>query len=92
MREQGKRLVWLFFWWAAALVAGPSCAAFGQQDPPVNSAVQFLKAHAGNKPAGESAMIALALIKAEVPHTDPVLQGCMQKLQARFTSTATRPS
>ncbi len=36
-------------------------------------------------------MIALALVKAEVPASDPVLQGCLTRLRSRFTSSAYLP-
>jgi hypothetical protein len=61
-----------------------------QQEPAVSSAVQFLKGHAG-RTTGESAMVALALLKAEVPASDPVVQACVARITARFTSTAYSP-
>ena len=42
---------------------------------------------AANKQVGETAMIALALIKADTPKTDPVLASCIAKIQKRFTSS-----
>jgi hypothetical protein len=59
--------------------------ADAQQEPAVNSAVQFLRKSTG-RPPGELAMIALALMKAEVPHNDPAVQSCMSKLRERFGS------
>jgi hypothetical protein len=91
MNQRGRRLSCL------ALFCGLGCApglvgdARGQQDPPVMSAVAYLKAHALRTPPGEAAMIALALLKADVPHADPVLQGCIDKLRARFTSSTYSP-
>jgi hypothetical protein len=57
----------------------------------VITAVQYLKAHAGRKPAGETARIALALIKAEVPQNDPTLQECLTRLRSRFTTSSYSP-
>ena len=36
-------------------------------------------------------MIALALLKADTPKTDPVLASCMAKIQKRFTSSGYAP-
>ena len=75
----------------AALVLAASGLAFAQQDPPVLSAVQFLKGRAGNRQVGEMAMIALGLIKAEVPHSDPALQTCLASIRSRFTGSEYAP-
>ena len=45
-------------------------AARAQQEPAVENGVRFLRGHYAGKQAGESAMIALGLLKAEVPHSD----------------------
>ena len=37
------------------------------------SGVQYLKGHYNGRPVGEMAMIALGLLKAEVPHSDPAV-------------------
>ncbi|MFI5458760.1 MAG: hypothetical protein ACHRXM_25310 [Isosphaerales bacterium] len=71
-----------------ALLAPGSVAA--QQERAVLSGVQYLKGHAG-APAGQSAMIALALMKAEVPHSDPVVQACLAKVRSRFTTSSYEP-
>ncbi len=52
--------------------------------------VQYLRSHA-TRSTGESAMIALALLKAEVPHNDPVIQACIAKVLARFEATSYTP-
>jgi hypothetical protein len=72
-----------------AALASPA-PALAQQEPAVVSAVQYLKGHA-LRSTGESAMIALALLKAEVPASDPVVQGCIAKVKARFASSAYQP-
>ncbi len=73
---------------ACGILAG-LCAlpALAQQEAAVQGGVQFLRTHAGNQHAGESAMIALALLKAEVPAGDPALAGCLNKVRSRFTSS-----
>ena len=55
--------------------------AAAQQEPAVLSGVQYLQGSTRRRGAGESAMIALALMKAEVPPTDPVVQACLAKLR-----------
>jgi hypothetical protein len=65
--------------------------AVAQQDPAVERGVQFLRAHAGSGRTGEAAMIALGLLKAEVPASDPVVEGCVARLRARFDGTKYTP-
>jgi hypothetical protein len=60
-------------------------AALGQQEQAVNLGVQYLRKET-RRPPGESAMIALALMKAEVPHNDPQIQDCLATILARFGS------
>ena len=76
---------------AAAFTLGFPGAGLAEQDRAVLAAVQFLKAHSAGRPAGEQAMIALALLKAEVPPSDPVLQSCIARLRTRFSSNAYSP-
>ena len=68
-----------------------SSAAVAQQDPAVQRGVQFLRARAGTKNTGESAMMALGLLKAEVPATDRSVQACVAKIKARFEATSYKP-
>src|SRR5262249_38101535 len=83
----------------SAWIAGPCgiliglCAApaLAQQEAAVQGAVQYLRNRAGNQQAGESAMIALAMLKADVPSTDPALAGCINKIRSRFTSSEYAP-
>ena len=65
---------------------------YGQQEPAVLAGVQFLKGHSGGQQPGESAMIALALLKAEVPNGDPALAACVSSFRARFTSNSYEPA
>jgi hypothetical protein len=62
-----------------------SATTRAQQEQAVNSGVQYLQRHTGKSP-GEAAMIALALMKAEVPHNDPTVQACLSQIRGRFTS------
>ncbi len=65
----------------AAFAPGFPRAAVADQDRAVLSGVQFLKGHYAGRVAGETAMIALALLKAEVPPADPILEACIAKLR-----------
>jgi hypothetical protein len=62
-----------------------------QQEPAVLSGIQYLRARAASQPVGETAMIALAMIKADTPKTDPVLVSCLARIQQRFTSSGYSP-
>jgi hypothetical protein len=82
---------WILASWAMILVlVGPN-AARAQQEPAVQSGVQFLKGRFAGKPTGESAMIALGLLKAEVPPSDPAIQACITKIRTRFLSSDYKP-
>jgi HEAT repeats len=70
---------------------GSSEYARAQQEPAVETGVRFLRARYAGKPAGESAMIALGLLKAEVPHADPAVQACISKIRSRFSSGGYNP-
>jgi len=72
-------------------VVSATGSAFAQQEPAVLSSVQYLRTHYRGQPTGQSAMIALALIKAEVPANDPDLQACLARIRARFTSSSFEP-
>jgi hypothetical protein len=63
----------------------PAGAASAQQEPAVLAGVGYLKSHRFMRP-GEAAMIALGLLKAEVPKTDPSVQACMQTIRGQFSS------
>lgn len=73
----------------ASIAALGSGRAIGQQDPIVDKAVQYLKGAAGgsNGSVGETALMALALIKAEVPASDPALKRALALINKRFTDT-----
>jgi hypothetical protein len=80
---------------AFVAAAGLGCAlarsARAQQDQAVRSGIQYLKGRAANLQVGETAMIALALVKAGTPASDPVLSQCMAKILRRFTSSGYEP-
>jgi hypothetical protein len=67
--------------------------AHAQQVAAVNSGIAFLRSQvAGAGPGtGESALIALAMIKAEVPLNDPSLGNTIRKLDQRFNGSTYRP-
>src|SRR6185312_17237052 len=67
----------------SAMVASPSMA-FGQSDPIVARAVQYLKATITKTGTGETALAALALIKADVPASDPALVRALSVIEKRF--------
>ncbi len=83
----------------AAVILGVACLLLGQADRPVSaqqdsgvlSGVRFLKSRATSLGAGESAMMALAMIKAEVPASDPSLAACLAKVRSRFSSSEYAP-
>jgi hypothetical protein len=70
---------------ALALSRPPSAPA--QQEQAVLSGVQYLRTRAGQQQAGEAAMIALALLKADVPKTDPTVAALVAQLQKQFTGS-----
>jgi hypothetical protein len=77
------------FWMIALLVSCLSAAYPGrseaQLDPSVTKGIQFLRTRANRgQQVGELAMIALAMLKADVPHSDPALAFCIERIRARF--------
>jgi hypothetical protein len=60
-------------------------------EPAVLKAVHYVKGHTTNQQVGETALIALALIKAEVPAGDPTLSACIAKVRARFSGNGYQP-
>jgi hypothetical protein len=75
----------------ASLAALGRASALGQSDPIVDRAVQFLKSSIGSGQSGETALMALALAKAEVPATDPSLQRALGVIMKRFPDSEYRP-
>ena len=75
---------------ALATCLGPSTAR-GQSDPIVSKGVQFLKSGGVGGGAGEVALVALAMIKAEVPATDPALARAVGVILSRFVDSAYSP-
>jgi hypothetical protein len=60
-------------------------------DPAVARGVGYLKANAAAQPPGEMALAVLALLKADLPASDPTIAECLGKLQARFSSAGYQP-
>lgn len=73
------------------LLAADAGTATAQQEAAVQSGVAYLRNRAGKLQVGETAMIALAMIKAEVPPTDPALSACIAKIRSRFSSSEYSP-
>ena len=66
-------------------------SARGQQDPIVDRGVQYLRGASMSSQAGETALMALALIKAEVPTTDASIQRALALILKRFETSAYTP-
>src|SRR4051794_30006711 len=75
----------------AALLAVIPVPVRAADDPAVQRGLQFLRTRSGSQGVGESALIALAMLKAEVPMSDPALAGCLAKVRTRFLSTGYSP-
>jgi hypothetical protein len=76
---------------ALGFIASTTCPAAAQQEPAVLSGIQFLRSHYQGQQVGQSAMIALALIKAEVPASDRDLAVCLERIRSRFTTSTYEP-
>ena len=85
---------WLML--AACLLAGAG-GARAQQVAAVNRAIEYLKHHVpagavgpgrmgSGMAVGETALVALAMVKAEVSHDDPALVQAMRVVESRFSS------
>lgn len=70
---------------AAATLATP-LTSHAQNDPALARGVAYLQGQGSQHQVGESALIVLALLKAEVPASDPAIASCLAKIQARFGS------
>ena len=76
---------------AMVLAFGPCGSARGQQEQAVLSGIQYLRGRVASQQVGETAMIALALIKADTPKTDPVLASCVAKILEAIHQQRIRP-
>ena len=82
----------LFLIASLPLTAGALRSACAQQqEPAVLSGIQYLKGQASRQQVGEAAMVALALLKADVPVDDPALAACLSKIRSRFTGSGYSP-
>jgi hypothetical protein len=70
----------------AVLVPSFSPRALAENDPAVRAGVQFLRGRAGSSGVGESALIALALLKSDLPPNDPDVARCINTIRSRFAS------
>ena len=91
MAIRPNSVICLMLFCLAAFVAGFPRAAVADQDRAVLAGVQFLKGHYAGRGTGETAMIALALLKAEVPPAAPILEACIANLRTRFSSSSYEP-
>jgi len=66
-------------------------SARGADDPAIDRGVVYLRSVIGNQQAGESALIALALLKSDVPKDDPSVLACFKRLRERFPSSVYKP-
>ena len=88
-RRRASRLAAWLLWLP---LATPVPTALGQADPIVARGIAYLRGGGGGvSGAGESALAALAMIKADVPNTDAALAGTIAVLQRRFTSSVYHP-
>jgi hypothetical protein len=75
----------------AAIVSIQPVTVRGHSDPIVDKGVSYLKAATGGGQIGEVALGALAMIKAEVPATDPSLARALLAIEKRFNGTVYTP-
>jgi HEAT repeats len=80
----------LIFALVATLVFDPSGAS-GQTDPIVARGVEYLKGTTRSGGLGEITLSALALIKADVPASDPSLARALAAITKRFSSSDYTP-
>ena len=75
-------------------VAASASPVVGQQVAEVNRGVRFLRGQVSGSASnvGENALAALALIKAEVPATDPALSAFIQSIDTRFAGSEYTPA
>lgn len=85
------RLAFLAVLSVISTVQTPARGQLEQQDPAVLSGIQYLRGRAAHQQVGETAMIALAMLKADTPKTDPVLVSCFATIQQRFTGSGYSP-
>jgi hypothetical protein len=63
----------------------------GPEGPAVARGLQFLKAKGPGEQTGEAALAAMALIKADVPASEPGLATCLAKVRQRFNGSTFTP-
>ncbi len=79
--------------WMLAVGVGLSHStdARADNDPILARAVQYLRANCRGLPPGDSALVALALIKADVRKDDEALQACVASVMSHFSSSGYTP-
>jgi hypothetical protein len=80
--------------WVASILLVAHCVAavaHADNDPAVLRGLQFLRSKAGGAQVGESALIALALLKSDFPAGDPTVAQCIAKVRTRCSSGVYNP-
>ena len=57
----------------------------------VDKGIAYLRSHASGQQIGETAMVALALLKADVPPSDPTVSQCIDRIRGRIKSGGFEP-
>jgi hypothetical protein len=66
-------------------LAAWSTTAFAEIDAAAARGAQYLRGRAGSGQVGETALIGLALLKTDVPASDPSVTACVNKVLQRFS-------
>ncbi len=75
----------------AIIVSLATGTARAQQVPAVSRGIDFLRKQSAMLGAGESGLALLAMLKAEVPLTDPALKACVATIDKRFDGSTFKP-
>lgn len=74
-----------------AAVLAPAPLARAENDPAVLRALQFLRGKTVSGKLGETALVALAMLKSDVPAGDPAVASCVARIRKRFQSGVYEP-
>ena len=76
---------------AAVMLVSSPIRGQEAQTPSVLRGVQYLRGQAARLDAGEAALAALAMVKAEVPPNDPGLEAALRRVLSRFSGSSYSP-
>ncbi|AGA29351.1 HEAT repeat domain-containing protein [Singulisphaera acidiphila] len=76
---------------ATALMTVGGSNVRASDDPAIDRGLTYLRQHISDQQAGETALIALAFLKGDVPLSDPAVTACFAKLRQRFPSSIYTP-